>query len=210
MIDQQCRMRLWLPLAGEKQTEPLPATTSYGSYARFSMIDYLKNNFRYQDGFLYRTTVRGGEKIGKKAGWLTYCNGKPYWKIAINGKTNYLHHAIFILHHGYKPKYIDHIDGNSTNNRIENLRAATQSQNAANSVLSCKNTSGFKGVTFLKSTGKWKAQLMKNMKHISLGCYATKEEAYEAYKIGSKKYFGDFARPETQQANARAEIRNTQ
>jgi hypothetical protein len=174
------------------------------------MIEYLKNNFRYQDGFLYRTTVRGGEKIGKKAGWLTYCNGRPYWKISIDGKTTYLHHAIFILHNEYKPKYIDHIDGDSTNNRIENLRPATQSQNVANSALSSKNTSGFKGVTYLKGSGKWKAQLMKDMKHISLGSYATKEEAYEAYKIGAKKYFGDFARPEKKQANARAEIRNTQ
>ena len=161
------------------------------------MIDYLKTNFWYHDGFLYRTTAAGGEKIGKKAGWLTHCNGRPYWKLSIQRKTFYLHHAIFIFHHGYKPKYLDHIDGDSTNNRIENLRSATQSQNIANSGLSSKNTSGYKGVSYRKDTGKWSAQLMKNKKHISLGSYETKEEAYQAYIIGAKKYFQDFARPES-------------
>lgn len=168
------------------------------------MIEYIQKNLRYEDGWLYRTAARGGAKIGSKAGWLTYCNGRPYWKLTIKGKTTYLHHVIFLMHHGYKPDYIDHIDGDSTNNRIENLRPATQSQNAGNSCLSKNNTSGYKGVTYRKDTRKWQAAVMINRKHISLGSYLTKEDAYEAYIAGSKKYFGEFANPSSNRQEVRA------
>jgi len=160
------------------------------------MLNYIRANFRYENGFLYRISVRGGEKIGNKAGWLTYCNGRPYWKLNINKKTKYLHHAIFLLHHGFLPKYIDHIDGDSTNNKIENLRAATQSQNMANSLLSKANTSGYKGVTYCKVSQKWKAQLGYQMKCINLGSFDNKEDAFQAYQLASKAQFQNFSRPE--------------
>lgn len=159
------------------------------------MIDFLKSNYRYENGDLYRTTNRGGEKIGKIAGWITTCNGRKYKKMSVNRKTVYVHHAIFLMHHGFLPKYIDHIDCNSLNNKIENLRAATQSQNMGNSKMSSKNTSGYKGVTWRKDTQKWLAQIMVNNKHISLGSYTSKEEAALAYKNGAEKYFGEFAKP---------------
>lgn len=106
----------------------------------------------------------------------------------------YLHQVIFLMHHGYIPDYIDHADGNSINNRIENLRAATQSQNMGNSRAKKTNTSGYKGVTFRKDTNKWQASVMVNGKHISLGSHPTKEKAAEAYKRGAKIYFGNFSR----------------
>jgi hypothetical protein len=171
------------------------------------MIDYIQQNFRYENGVLYRITKRGGQKIGDKTGWLTHCNGRPYWKVSVNSKTKYVHHLVFLMHHGFLPKYIDHIDGDSTNNRIENLRAATQSQNAGNSVIRKNNTSGYKGVTYRKDTGKWQAAVMVNRKHIHLGSYVTKEDAYEAYKVGAAKYFGEFARP--QEASNRVMERTT-
>jgi hypothetical protein len=158
------------------------------------MIKFIQENFRYEGGFLYRTTNRGGEKVGSVAGWLTECNGRPYRKMSINGKTAYVHHIIFLLHHGFLPKYIDHKDGDSTNNKIENLRSATQSQNMANSTMKSSNTSGYKGVTFRKDTGKWQAALMVNGRHISLGSHVTKEEARDAYFFGSQKHFGEFAK----------------
>ena len=158
------------------------------------MIDFIKENFRYEDGNLYRLKDRGGSKVGEVAGWVTICNRRSYRKMSINGRTVYVHHAIFLLHHGYLPKCIDHIDGNSLNNRIENLRAATQSQNMGNSRMKSSNTSGYKGVTFRKDTGKWQSAVMVNGKHISLGSYATKEQAHQAYVLGSKKHFGEFAK----------------
>jgi hypothetical protein len=162
---------------------------------KFRFKDFLEKNFRYENGELYRTTKRGGQSIGAMAGWITNCNGRPYKKMTVDGKSVYLHHAIFLLHHGFLPKYIDHIDQNSLNNKIENLRAATQSQNMGNSRKKYTNTSGYKGVTWRKDTNKWTAGIMVNGKHISFGCYLTKEEAAAAYDAGSKKHFGEFARP---------------
>jgi hypothetical protein len=172
----------------------------------YEMIEFIQKNFEYRDGVLYRTTQRGGEKIGTAAGWQTTCNGRPYIKLQVKGKTKYLHHAIFLLHHGYLPKVIDHIDGNSLNNKIENLRPATQSQNMGNSRMKSSNTSGAKGVTFRKDTSKWAAAIMKNRKHISLGSYNTKEEAAAAYEEGAKRIFGEFAKTDVNQNQLRATV----
>jgi len=145
--------------------------------------------FVYKDGDLYRKTKQGMTV----AGWETVCNHKKYRKVSVNGKTLYVHHIIFEMHYGYRPKVIDHIDGDSLNNKIENLREATQSQNIANSKKSRGNTSGYKGVTFRKDTQRWAAQIMVNYKHISLGCFGTPEEAAAAYERGAQKYFGEYS-----------------
>jgi hypothetical protein len=55
------------------------------------------------------------------------------------------------------------------------------------------NTSGIKGVTFCKCTGKWRAQIMVNGKTIKIGRFATKEQAAEAYKQKAKEHRGEFA-----------------
>jgi hypothetical protein len=156
--------------------------------------ELLHELFDYKDGNLYRKTNCGGMKVGDICGWITVCNGRKYKKLKINKKTVYLHHAIYIFHYGYLPKRIDHKDNNSLNNKIENLRPCTQSLNIANSEKRKTNTSGYKGVSFRSDTKKWQASLTKNYKKISLGCYKTAEEAYQAYLDGSKKHFGEFAR----------------
>lgn len=168
------------------------------------------SNYEYRDGNLYRIKGGGGEKAGCLAGWITTCNGREYRKMSINKKIIYVHQAIFFYHHGYLPKYIDHIDGNSLNNKIENLREATQSQNLANSNFRKNNTSGFKGVVYRKDTKKWASQIMIDGKHKSLGCFTNKFDAYRAYVNGAKKYFGDFAHPCTEQANERMQVKATE
>ena len=160
------------------------------------MNEIVKNKFFYQDGNLYRKYSSGGKKEGSICGWTTVCNGTKYKKININYKTYYLHQIIYLYHHGYIPEYIDHKDGNSLNNKIENLRSATQSQNCANQKLRTTNTSGIKGVVFNKKTKKWTASIMVKGKHISLGHFLKIEDAKKAYEIGSIKYFGEFARHE--------------
>lgn len=158
------------------------------------MLDHIKEYFRYENGSLIRIKNSGGEKVGSVAGWVTVCNGRHYRKMSIKSKSVYVHQAIFILHHGKLPKYIDHIDGNSLNNKIENLRTASQSQNMANSRKKNTNTSGYKGVTFRKDTKKWQSAIMVNGKHISLGSYEDKEDAAIAYEAGALKYYQEFAK----------------
>jgi hypothetical protein len=91
---------------------------------------------------------------------------------------------------------IDHRDGNATNNRRSNLRRATPTQNSANRRRSRHNTSGYKGVSLCRRSGRrWRAVISKK-RRIHLGTFATPEAAHAAYVAAARKLFGKFARPE--------------
>lgn len=93
-----------------------------------------------------------------------------------------------------KHERADHINGNTLDNREENLRSATNAQNTQNQGLRLDNTSGYKGVTWDKRDKKWKAQIEANGKGKSLGNFDTPELAYQAYCEAAKKLHGEFAR----------------
>lgn len=93
-----------------------------------------------------------------------------------------------------KGEIVDHINGNSLDNRRNNLRLCTHAQNIHNQRLSVANKSGFKGVGFFKKLGKWRAQIKVNRKQLTIGYFNTPEEAHKAYCDAAKEYFGDFAR----------------
>lgn len=88
---------------------------------------------------------------------------------------------------------IDHADLNPLNNCKSNLRIATGSQNAANRSLRSDSTSGFKGVSWDKTAGKWRAYLTKNKKRFHAGFFDEKSDAASAYDTMAKKHFGEFA-----------------
>lgn len=88
---------------------------------------------------------------------------------------------------------IDHINRDSLDNRRQNFRLSTNSQNLANRGPQANNTSGYKGVTWDRSHCRWAAQIKVNMKHISLGRFKDIREAAKAYNDAAKKYFGEFA-----------------
>jgi hypothetical protein len=92
--------------------------------------------------------------------------------------------------------HIDHEDGDGLNNRRYNVRIATPSQNMHNMRTRCDNTSGFKGVHFSKSSGKWMARIKLNQKTNYLGLFASPEDAHAAYCLASDKYHGEFGRTE--------------
>lgn len=83
---------------------------------------------------------------------------------------------------------------NCRDNRFANLREATRSENARNMGLYSTNTSGFKGVTWDKSRGKWLAHIKIHGHTIHLGRHKTPKEAHDAYCKGAEKYHGEFAR----------------
>ena len=146
--------------------------------------------FEYRDGNLYWKVNRGSNQmIGKKAGSRL---GNNYWHIRIKKKAIYTHRAIFLFHHGYLPETIDHIDGNPSNNAIENLRAATQAQNNRNRRPTPKKY-GQLGMTLVQ--GKyWTPQLRVDGKKFYLGCFKNLEDAKAAYKNAVDKYCGEFRR----------------
>ena len=92
---------------------------------------------------------------------------------------------------------VDHRNRNTLDNREENLRIATRSQNCQNKKIRVDNRSGFKGVTFeANSRGKkhFQARIQVGGKRIRIGRYLTAEEAYDAYCEAAKHHFGEFAR----------------
>jgi len=155
-----------------------------------SLLEEIKQSFYYKDGDLYWQKSSKGTKKDAKAGWKS----KTCIQIEFNQKNYKAHRVIFLLHYGYLPKIIDHIDGNPHNNKIENLREATQSQNLMNAKLRKNNTSGFKGVSFLENKKKWLAQADLNKKHYYLGIFDTKEQAINAANEFRKQHFKDFFR----------------
>jgi len=122
-------------------------------------------------------------------------DNKNYFRLTICQKSYQLHRVIWLWHYGELPTNdVDHIDGNPSNNKIENLRLATRSENLGNTKIQKNNTTGFKGVSFYKRTCKFQSRIQKNKKLVHLGFFDTPEEAHEAYKQAAIKHFGEFAR----------------
>jgi hypothetical protein len=151
--------------------------------------EYVQSVLRYEDGHLWWRNKTRNHHIDHPAGTV---NGKGYRQICINYKIYTVHRLVFLYHHGWLPKYIDHINGVRTDNRIENLRACTHQQNCFNSA--GYTSTGVKGVTWHKSAKKWQAQLSINGRNTYLGSFKTIEEAAEAVERARQEHHGAFAR----------------
>jgi hypothetical protein len=154
--------------------------------------EYLKELFDYEDGHLYwkiRTSNR--VKIGQQAGTIAK---RGNININHSGKKLKAHRLIFMMHHGYLPKIIDHIDGNPLNNKIENLREATELQNHHNAAICKRNTSGIKGICWDKAKNKWLARCNFDYKPHFVGYFDKINEAKVALETYRSKLHGEFAR----------------
>ncbi len=156
----------------------------------------LHDLFEYrEDGILVWKVSKGNVKKGDVAGWSQPLG---YFRVRIEEKNYLVHRMIFLYHHGYLTPgmQIDHIDGNTSNNRIENLREVTLTQNQQNSKIPSDNTSGVKGVYWCKVQRKWRSRIKVKRKQIHLGYYKTLEEAEAVVKAAREKYHGEYARHE--------------
>ncbi len=150
-------------------------------------------NYDHETGIFRRKgKTQGGERAGCIAG--TKCaNG--YIIITISRKRWLGHRLAWLYHYGTLPDSdIDHINGVRDDNRIENLRLATRSENLCNVGVRKTNTSGFKNVSWNADCRKWAVSMRHNGKKIYLGVFSDLHEAAKVASEGRKKLHGDFAR----------------
>ena len=155
--------------------------------------DYLKQLFRYDDetgNLIWQITKSATAFVGSMAGSI---NAKGHINLQIDKKMYAAHQVVFMLHHGFIPCEIDHINGVKTDNRIENLRVCTSSQNKGNIGLLKSNCSGYRGVSLNKRSGMYHAQIKINGKQTYLGRFATPKDAAIVYNKAAKEHFGEFA-----------------
>jgi hypothetical protein len=157
--------------------------------------------FEFRDGLLFWKprpeasfkTRRGwsiwnAQNAGRLAGTIR-ANG--YVVVSVKKRLLLAHRVVFAMHHGFMPEEIDHINGDRGDNRIENLRAASCTQNRRNSV-SKAGASGVKGVCWKRDKGKWRARV--SGRH--LGYFSSKECAEGAVVAARSEMHGEFANHE--------------
>jgi hypothetical protein len=158
--------------------------------------EQLWSMFDYIDGVLYwkektisrgRKSTKGGTKVWTKS------KRDGYLRVGFNSKQHLVHRVIFLMHYGYIPECLDHIDGNRENNKIENLRPASKYQNILNSKVRSDNTSGVKGVCWNARKRKWFARIHFEKKPISLGYYVDLELADLVVQEARVLYHKEFA-----------------
>jgi hypothetical protein len=156
-----------------------------------SILDYDPETgifrWKWREGLRKSDNTRRAEKV---AGSLT-SNG--YIALRINRQDYQAHRLVWLYVHGVWPAdQIDHINGDRADNRIANLREATNQENARNADLRKTNSTGVVGVYWDKRHQKYYAGIIVNDKSIYLGLFSTLEEAAIVRAAAEIKYFGGF------------------
>ena len=132
--------------------------------------------------------------VGDILDTITKVNNNEYYTVRLFQQTYKAHRVIWAMYYGYMPDTIDHIDGNGLNNRIDNLRNTTQADNCKNRSHQVNSSTGYSGITYVKSRtegkpGKYLARInSESGKRITLGRYDTLEEAIAARREAETKY----------------------
>lgn len=116
---------------------------------------------------------------------------RNYAHSLINGKFIKLHR--FILD-AVPSTFVDHINGDTLDNRRQNLRLCTKTENNRNCVRKRTSESGYKGVHLSKRDGRWAAKTCVNRVRKHIGYFKTVEDAARAYDAAAKAFHGDFAK----------------
>jgi len=133
--------------------------------------------------FTWRENISRTARVGFVAGSVSIVKGKSYIRIGIAERKWLAHRLAFLYITGSFPvDQVDHIDGNGLNNKWDNIREASKTENGRNQRLHRNNTSGTSGVCWMKRTGKWMAQIRLGKLRKYLGCFTNKDDAIAAKK----------------------------
>lgn len=153
----------------------------------------LKTLLRYEQdtgSFFWLVSRPAGVKPGDVAGHISKKDG--YHVIKVMGRSYQAHRLAWFYVYGVWPCEIDHKDRKRASNAIENLRLATKSQNGMNTKFRALNTSGYRGVCWNKSAGKWQAQAKISGVSHHLGVFDSAEDASKAYEHFCRLNHGEF------------------
>lgn len=157
------------------------------------MLDQVLQSFEYRDGRLYWKSFTHGNKaflLGQEVGSI---HKTGYRHVTWLGKKHKVHRLIFLMHHGYLPKEVDHINGDRADNRIENLREVTRSENQQNRPMCQNNTSGYRGVSWHKKSKAWVVRVTKQGKSTVVGYFKDLELAGLVSEEYRRLVYGQFA-----------------
>ena len=142
--------------------------------------------WKYRNGNTKEDKTFNARFAGKEAGSK---NRKGYLMIKIDGNKHHAHKIAYLFMTGKLPEnQIDHINGNRSDNRWENLRAATNEENQKNRKIGKSNTSGVMRVNWNKRQNKWCVRINVNKKRINLGVFENFNEAVKVRKEAEVKY----------------------
>lgn len=153
--------------------------------------EFLRSLIEYNQetgDFTWKVKRNGGSGIvpGTKFGHKhDKGDGRVYMRGCIAGKAIYLHRLAFILMGEELPFSVDHINGNTLDNRWINLAQTTHSENLMNRKLSSNNKSGCHGVHFDSACGKWRVRICKDGNLKSFGVF---KNLGDAKKAAAKAY----------------------
>jgi hypothetical protein len=154
----------------------------------------VRSLFEYRNGKLYwKVSSRSKGKLGQEAGTV---DEDGYRIITIKGRRYARARLTYLYFYGLwssSKNPVDHKNRIKLDDRIGNLRMATQQNNNRNVGKPRTNTSGFKGVTWDSKLKKWRAYIHVNNKRQGLGGFENKVEAAKAYDQAATEKFGEFA-----------------
>jgi hypothetical protein len=152
--------------------------------------EFLHKMYEYRNGVLYKKPQSKRSKSNLIAGTI---RKDGYVRLSINNKLYYSHRFIYMMFYGEMPIQIDHIDGNPSNNKIENLRKANNFQNSLNKSITKANTSGYKNVYWHKSASKWSVEIKAYDKKMYFGVFEDLELADLVAQEARAKYHKEWA-----------------
>ena len=152
--------------------------------------------FRYKDGKIYWIKKSANcINIGDEAGGIrTYKNKYSHNShriIKLNGKVYLTGQIIFLLIHGYLPKYLIFKDGDTLNTKVDNLTAGNLSKRTYRNLKNVKTHLNLKGINYRSDRNKYKVYIQVKEKTYHLGLYESLEIAKKAYNLAVKKLYGD-------------------
>jgi len=154
--------------------------------------EYIDNYLQYKDGKIYWKNREGKHKhLNRKEAGSSHNAG--YRRVRLQGIDFLTHRVIFFMHYRYWPEEVDHKNRDRSDNRIENLRPCTISQNRRNSGLRTDATPYGKNIGWNRLLSKYFVRLFKDGKYIYCGSFQDLELAQLVASEAREKYYGEWA-----------------